>query len=154
MPLTNYGELTFAKYLFNNVNMPNIGNAGGLLGSTVAGSFYVSLHTADPGEAGTQATSEVVYTGYARVAVARSTAGWTVNGFANGLSGGYNVTNAAAINFGANTVGTPTITYFGIGTAASGAGILLLSGILDNAQVLAVSSVPAFGIGALKTTVY
>ena len=34
--------------------------------------LYVALHTADPGEAGVQNTSETAYTGYARVAVARS----------------------------------------------------------------------------------
>ena len=34
--------------------------------------LYVSLHTADPGEAGDQTTSEATYTGYARIAVVRS----------------------------------------------------------------------------------
>ena len=38
--------------------------------------LYVSLHTADPGEAGNQSTSEATYTGYARVAVARTAGGW------------------------------------------------------------------------------
>jgi hypothetical protein len=43
--------------------------------------LQVSLHTADPGPSGNQTTSEVAYTGYARVAVNRAndgTAGWTV----------------------------------------------------------------------------
>ena len=34
--------------------------------------LYVSLHTADPGEAGDQTTNECAYTSYARVAVART----------------------------------------------------------------------------------
>jgi hypothetical protein len=38
-------------------------------------SLYLSLHTADPGEAGDQTTSEAAYTSYARVAVARSCSG-------------------------------------------------------------------------------
>ena len=38
--------------------------------------FYVALHTADPGEAGDQTTSECDFTGYARVAVSRDGAGW------------------------------------------------------------------------------
>ena len=40
--------------------------------------LYVSLHTGDPGEAGSQTTSECAYGSYARVAVARSGSGWTV----------------------------------------------------------------------------
>ena len=40
--------------------------------------LYLALHTADPGAAGSQTTNEATYTSYARVSVARSTAGWTV----------------------------------------------------------------------------
>ena len=36
-----------------------------------------ALHTGDPGSAGTQATSETAYTGYARQTNARTAAGWT-----------------------------------------------------------------------------
>ena len=43
-----------------------------------ATNLSVALHTADPGEAGTQATRETAYTGYARVNVARTSGGWTV----------------------------------------------------------------------------
>jgi hypothetical protein len=42
------------------------------------GLVCISLHTADPGEAGDQTTSEATYKSYARVSVARTTAGWTV----------------------------------------------------------------------------
>jgi hypothetical protein len=42
--------------------------------------LQVALHTADPGEGGSQTTSEIAYTGYARVAVIRTSAGWTVTG--------------------------------------------------------------------------
>src|SRR4029077_15501589 len=34
--------------------------------------FYLSLHTADPSEAGTQTTAEAAYVGYARVAIGRN----------------------------------------------------------------------------------
>ena len=41
-------------------------------------SMYLALHTADPGELGnSQSTSEIAYTGYARVAIARSSSGFT-----------------------------------------------------------------------------
>jgi len=82
--------------------------------------LHVSLHTADPGEAGTQSTSETTYTSYARVAVARSGSGWTVT--ANSVS------PAANIDFPQCTGGTATITHFGVGTAASGTGKLLYKG--------------------------
>ena len=107
------------KLLFNNTAFAGVGDASGLQPSGTAGSLYVSLHTADPGSAGSQNTSEASYTGYARVAVARSSGGWTVS------SG--TVTNAGAITFGACTAGSSVVSYFGIGTDTSGAGQLLYS---------------------------
>mgnify|MGYP000650276063 CR=1 FL=1 len=68
--------------IFNNTDAALIGDATGLRGSSTAGSLYVSLHTGDPGEAGNQTTNECAYGSYARVAVARSGAGWTVSGTA------------------------------------------------------------------------
>lgn len=74
----------------------------------------ISLHTADPGTAGTASTSEIGYTGYTRVNVARTTGGWTV-------SGGNPATAVpvAAINFPAGTAGSGTASFFA--TAASNA---------------------------------
>lgn len=108
--------------LFNNTGAANIGDATGLRGSTVAGSLYVSLHTADPGEAGSQTTNEIGYTSYARVAIARSSGGWTVTT--------NSVVPAADIQFPAGTGGSGTATHMGIGTAISGAGVLLYSGTI------------------------
>jgi hypothetical protein len=84
--------------------------------------LYLSLHTADPTAAGTQTSNEVAYTGYARVSVNRSTG-----------AGGLTVTtNSVALgsltSFGACTAGTATATYFGIGTASTGVGVLLYTG--------------------------
>ncbi|MFZ5669132.1 MAG: phage tail fiber protein [Pseudomonadota bacterium] len=90
----------------------------------------MSLHTADPGEAGDQTTSEATYTSYARVAVARTTGGWTVNN--------NSVSPVADISFPAATGGSNTITHFGVGTASSGAGKLLYSGAVS--PTLAVST--------------
>lgn len=124
MSKSNSFETALLTLLFNNTNIANVGDATGVRGSSTAGSLYVSLHTGDPGEAGTQATSEISYTGYARVAVARSGAGWTVTG--------NSVSPAAAITFGAMTAGTGgTVTHVGIGTDSSGAGTLLYSGTVS-----------------------
>jgi hypothetical protein len=120
MSKTNSWENALQQLLFNNTTAANIGDATGLRGSSTAGSLFVSLHTADPGEAGDQTTSETAYTGYARAGVVRTSSGWTVT--ANSVS------PAATISFPACTGGTSTVTHFGIGTASSGAGVLLLKG--------------------------
>jgi len=111
------------ELFFKNTAFANVGDAGGLPQSVAPGSLHFSLHTADPGEAGTQLTNEIAYTSYARVAVARSGAGFTVT--AN------QVFPAAVVTFPAGTGGSGTATHFGVGTAASGAGILLYSGTLS-----------------------
>jgi len=120
MSKSNTLENDLLLLIFNNTGISLVGDATGLRGSTAAGSLYVSLHTADPGETGTQTTSEATYTSYARVAVARSAGGWTVTG--------NSVSPTAAINFPACTGGTNTITHFGVGTDSSGAGKLLYKG--------------------------
>jgi len=81
---------------------------------------HASLHTADPGTAGDQSTSEITYTSYARVAVLRTSGGWTVT--ANSCS------PLAAITFPAGTGGSGTATHFGLGTLLSGAGVRIYSG--------------------------
>ncbi len=145
MSLTNAAETALLNLIFVNTDCANIGDAGGLQNSATAGSFYVSLHTGDPGEAGSQTTSEATYTGYARVAVARSGAGWTVSGA--------NVSNAAAVTFGACTAGTNTITHFGIGTDASGAGNLILKGALTASLAVSAGITPSFAIGELDVNI-
>ena len=89
MSKSNTFENELLLHIFNNSAIALIGDASGLQPSATAGSLYVALHTGDPGEAGTAATSECAYTSYARVAVARSGAGWTVAGNA--------VTNAIGV---------------------------------------------------------
>ena len=141
MSMTNAAETALLTLLFNNTDWANIGDASGLQNSAAAGSFYVSLHTADPGEAGTQATSEAAYTGYARVAVVRSGAGWTIS--AN------NVSNGAAVTFGACTAGSSSVTHFGIGTDLSGTGNLILKGALTATLAVSAGITPSFAIGEL-----
>jgi len=130
--------------LFNNTTFTEVGDAAGLLKSAADGNLYVSLHTADPGEAGDQTTSESAYTGYARRPVVRTAAGWTVA--ANSVS------NAAAITFGADTAGVEHITHFGVGTLVAAAGKLLYSGELTTHLDVGVGVTPSFAIGALVIT--
>ncbi|MBW8029232.1 MAG: hypothetical protein GJU67_05625 [Ferrovum sp.] len=105
------------KLLFQSTPIANLADNAATSPLT---NLYISLHTADPGVAGAQNTSEAAYTGYAREAVARSAVGWTVTG--------NSVSPASTIVFPAATAGSETETFWGIGVAATGAGTLLYSG--------------------------
>jgi hypothetical protein len=147
MSMSNAAETALLQLIFNNTNWANVGDATGLRGSTTAGSFYVALHTADPGEAGDQTTSEATYTGYARVAVARSAGGWTVSG--------NNVSNTAAVTFGACTAGSSTVTYASVGVASAGASQIIARMAFTSPASLAITAgiTPSFAIGELDVTV-
>lgn len=93
-----------------------------------ATNLYVSLHNASPGAAGNQGTNETAYTNYARIAVVRTTVGWTVTtGSGTTFS---NVVNAAAITFAQCGTTGDTLTHWGLGLASAGAGTLLFYGPL------------------------
>jgi hypothetical protein len=143
MSATNAFETSILQHIFQNADVAAIGDATGIRGSTAAGSLFVSLHTADPGEAGSQTTNETAYTGYARASVARSAAGWAVTAS--------NASNAAVVSFGPCTAGTATITHFGIGTASTGAGNLLFKGALTASIAVTTTSnaTQSFAIGQL-----
>lgn len=144
MSKSNTFENDLLLLVFNNTDITLIGDAAGLQNSAAAGSLYVSLHTADPGEAGDQTTNETAYTDYARVAVARSGAGWTVTGNA--------VANAALVQFPQCGVTGATLTHFGVGTDASGAGKLLYSGALSASLAVSSGIQPQFAAGDLDIT--
>jgi hypothetical protein len=130
--------------IFNNTGIALIGDATGIRNASTAGSLFVALHTADPGESGSQTTSEIAYTSYARVSVARSSAGWTVSG--------NSVTNAAAIAFPAATGGSGTATHFSVGVAASGTSKALYKGALTASLAISSGITPQFAIGQLSVT--
>jgi len=136
MSKSNTFENDLLALIFNNTDIADIGDAGGLQNSATAGSLYVALHTADPGEAGTAATNEATYTDYARVAVARSGAGWTVSGSS--------VTNAAQITFPQCGASGNTITHASITTASSGTSKILYSGALSSSLAVANQITPFF----------
>jgi hypothetical protein len=145
MSATNAFETSILGLILNNANIANIGDATGLRGSSTAGSLYISLHTADPDETGDQTTSEADYGSYARVAIARSGAAWTVSG--------NNASNAAAVTFPEAASGTNAITHFGIGTDSSGAGNLLFKGALSATLNVSAGITPSFAIGELDVDV-
>jgi hypothetical protein len=127
MSKSNAFENDLLELIFNATAIPNLADNAA---SSPLTNLYVSLHTADPGEAGNQSTSEATYTSYARVAVARTSGGWTVTN--------NSVSPVANIDFPAATGGSGTITYFGVGSASSGTGVLYYSGSVS--PTIAVSS--------------
>lgn len=140
----NTFENDLLQLIFNNVDIADIGDAGGLQNSATAGSLYVALHTADPGEAGTAATNETAYTNYARVAVARTVGGWTVSG--------NTATNAGQITFPQCGASGATITHVSITTASSGTSKILYSGALNSSLAVALNITPLFAASGLTVT--
>jgi hypothetical protein len=143
--MSNAAEAALLDLLFLNTDWANVGDAGGLQNSAAAGSFYIALHTSDPGEAGDQTTNEATYTSYARVAVARSAGGWTRSSST--------ISNTALVQFPQATGGTNTITHFSIGTLSSGAGQIILSGALSSSLSVSNGIQPQFAAAALTATV-
>jgi len=141
MSKSNVQETGYLKLLYQNVALANIGDAGGLQPSATAGNFYVALYTTDPTDADTG--TEANYTGYARVAVVRSAAGFTVSGNV--------VSNAATVTFPISSGGSNTMTHFAFRTAASG-GDIVHSGTLTAATDISSGDTPSFATGNLTTT--
>lgn len=131
----NTFEADLLALIFNATPIANIADNAA---SSPLASLYVSLHTADPGETGTQTTNETAYSGYARVAVVRSGSGWTVSGTAP-----TQVAPAANIDFPICTAspGSP-ITHFAVGVASSGSSKILYKGTITPNITMAVNVIP------------
>jgi len=124
--------------IFNATAIPNIADNAA---SSPLTNLYLSLHTGDPGIGGSQLTSEATYTGYARVAVARTSGGWVVST--------NEAENAALAQFPQCTGGTNAITHVAIGTNSTGAGKVLYAGALNATLNVANLIQPQFSAGAL-----
>lgn len=117
MSISNSTENNLMLLIFNATAWANYADNAA---SSPQTNIVVAAHTADPGEAGTQSTSESAYTSYARVNVVRSGVGWTVTN--------NSVSPAAQIDFPAGTGGSGTITHFSTGKSGGGATAILFSG--------------------------
>ena len=144
MSATNAFETALLGLIITNADAANVGDVTGLRGSSTAGVFWISLHTANPNETGAQNTSEAAYGSYARQDEARNTTQWTVtNNTAD---------NDNAITFPAASSGSETETHFGLGSASSGAGNLFLYGALTASLAVSAGITPEFASGALDIT--
>jgi hypothetical protein len=133
-------ENDFVKLIFNGTAIANIADNAAASPLT---QLFLSLHTADVGESGTQTTSEATYTGYARVGVNRNSGGFSVS------------TNAVSLvsntDFPACTGGSSTITHFAIGTSSSGAGKVLYKGAVSPSITVTNGVTPRLLAGTIVT---
>jgi hypothetical protein len=135
MSKSNSFETALLQLIFNATPIADIAADDQ---SSPATTLTIALHTADPGEAGNQSTSETAYTGYARQTVARTSGGWTVSG--------NSVSPVAVIEFPECTASPGgAITHASIGTGVGN--VMLYSGALSPNVTMAIGVIPR-----IKTT--
>src|SRR5215468_8910246 len=111
-------ENDLLKLIFNATPIANIADNAATSPLT---NLYLSLHTADPGAGGNQTTNEATYASYARLAVARTSSGFTVSSNSCVL--------VSPASFPTPTGGAGEVEqFFAIGTASTGSGKILYRG--------------------------
>lgn len=136
----NTFENDLVKLIFAGTAIANIADNAA---SSPLTNLYLALHTADPGEGGSQTTSECAYTSYARVAVARNSGGFTVSN--------NTATLTSNVDFPPATGGSETATYFSVGTASSGTGKILYSGAISPTIAISTGVTPRLTTGTTIT---
>ena len=107
--------------------------------------LYVSLHTADPTDTGSQTAFEANYGSYDRVTVARDATGWDVSGDT--------ASNDDLLQFPQASSGSNTITHVAIGTADHPTGgQIIYSGELNSPLTVSTGIQPQFAPNALNVT--
>jgi hypothetical protein len=131
---SSYANSKSLRHLYLNEAWTNIGNAGGLLPSTVAGNLYAALFVG---------AVEAAYGGYTRIAIPRSGSGFTE---ALGVA-----TNAAQINFVKSTLDGGLVTKIAIYDDVAAGNQLHLQ-TLANSIPTTVNCQPIIEAGALTIT--
>lgn len=108
------------EYLRLIYNATPIANIADNAATAPLASIWLTLHSLDPGRAGNATTNEIAYTGYARPAVARAPAGFTVTDDRVQLT--------AVVSFGAATAGSATAMFWSTTVAATGASRIIHKG--------------------------
>ena len=134
MSFSNAAETAVLNQVFKGTALPWNANTD----------LWLALHTADPGEAGTATTSEAAYTSYARVALTRAS-DFTVSGAT--------IQNTNLEQFPVCTGGSAICTHVSIVDTSSGAGNILVSGVLNASVSVAAGIQPQFSAGALVFTI-
>ena len=132
---SDYLESGILNHVFRAVAFP-----------TIPAAVFISLHTADPLDAGTGAEVSTTGTAYARASVTRA-----VGAFAapTDNAGSQQTSNSAAITYATATANWGTVTHVGVQDAVT-AGNLLYSAALTTSRTINNGDVtPSFAIGAL-----
>jgi uncharacterized Zn-binding protein involved in type VI secretion len=133
--------MAFSQYLADKI----LTWVKGVTFPTALSTVYVSLHSGDPGTAGSNNNVQATVTGSAnRTAVTTST--FSTVGAAPG--GGFQVTNNNAVQMTTNASGSATVTYFGVWDAVTG-GNFLASGALTSSVDVVTGDTVQFNAGAL-----
>jgi len=130
--MANATETALQSYIFTAVNPSWHG----------ATELDLHLHTADPGDAGTTASNEATYTGYALVTVNRSITDWTVTGD--------QVTTDNLIQFPQCSGGSNTITHLSVSPEAST--VILARATLVTPLAVSAGITPQIAAGDLDFT--
>jgi hypothetical protein len=119
MSISNTTETAILRLIFQAVAWANYADNASASPET---NIAVGLHTADPTDTGSMSTSEIAYTSYSRVSVARTDGGWSET---TGT-----VSPVANIDFPAGTGGSGTATHFSTGKTGGGAAAVLWKGTI------------------------
>jgi len=128
--MSDFLEVELRKHIFRTGSM------------TKPAALHVSLHTADPTDAGTGA--EVSGGSYARVQRDPADANWTGASATDGLTD-----NAAAITFPAPTANWGVVTHFGIWDAAVAGNLICYGALATPKTINNGDAAPSFAAGAL-----
>lgn len=135
-------KVAYLKLVLLGTALPNVWDNAA---SSPITNLYVSLHTADP-VGNDQTSNETTYGSYGRVAVPRTSGGWTIDDL-TGI-----VVPAATIVFATPTSGSGTITHVGVGKSVSGAGYLFWSGAVLPLIYITTSVAPRLTTGSQIST--
>ena len=139
MPFTTNFSQEVLELIFENSNIPNLGDSTGVRGSSTAGSVESGLIKSGGAEAN--------YTGYQRLLLTRTSNVWSTTSAT--------LSNALEITFPVCTGNAQTITGFKIYYGAVGAtpySTELGSGTLNSNVSISVGETPRFQVGDLTIT--
>lgn len=117
--------------------------------------LHVSLHTADPGDTGSQGTNEIIpggtdYTEYTRIATSRTTVGWSIPDSTLGAA-----SPSTNIDFPQHTAtSTVTVTHAAIGYTSAATGTtakIIASGTLSPTINISQNVTPRLTTGSSFT---
>lgn len=147
MGFSNDYEVLVLAHLLRNEDIGNLGDAAGLVASATEGDVWLALHTASPGEAGTQATNEASYGGYSRISIQRRYTRWNVVGTA--------LSNVDLVQWPTCTSGSSLVTHFSIGVENGSTGwgnVMICYGQLPSVLSVSTGVQPQFAPGSLVIT--